>query len=40
LLSVKERLESFKGHLYLKTVAGVGTTATIEIPIIIKNITK
>jgi PAS domain S-box-containing protein len=33
LLSIKERLESFKGHLYLKSEPGTGTTAIIEIPV-------
>lgn len=33
LLSIKERLDSFNGRLYLKSEPGNGTTATIEIPI-------
>lgn len=32
LISIKERLESFKGHMYIKSKPGVGTSATIEIP--------
>lgn len=32
LVSIKERLESFKGHMYIKSEPGVGTCATIEIP--------
>ncbi len=41
LLSIKERLESFKGHLHLISEPGKGTTATIEIPIMkIKNNVK
>jgi PAS domain S-box-containing protein len=37
LMSIKERLESFKGRLYLKSEPGNGTTARIEIPIDNKN---
>lgn len=33
LLSIKERLESLNGHLYLKSGPGNGTTAIIEIPV-------
>ena len=33
LISIKERLESFKGHMYIKSEPGVGTSATIEIPV-------
>ncbi|HSO88939.1 MAG TPA: response regulator [Draconibacterium sp.] len=33
LLSIKERLESFKGHFYIKSKPGVGTKAMIEIPV-------
>jgi signal transduction histidine kinase len=33
LISIKERLESFKGRLSIKTEPGMGTTATIEIPV-------
>jgi signal transduction histidine kinase len=36
LISIKERLESFKGHMYIKSEPGVGTSATIEIPVKIK----
>lgn len=37
LLSIKERLESFKGRLYLKSEPGNGTIAKIEIPLNKKN---
>lgn len=33
LMSIKERLESFKGHMYIKSEPGAGTSATIEIPV-------
>jgi signal transduction histidine kinase len=33
LISIKERLESFKGRLSIKSEPGMGTTATIEIPV-------
>ncbi len=33
LISIKERLESFKGHMYIKSEPGVGTSTTIEIPV-------
>lgn len=32
LLSIKERLERFKGHFYIKSKPGIGTTAIVEIP--------
>ncbi len=32
LMSIKERLESFNGHLYLKSELGKGTKAVIELP--------
>lgn len=32
LMSIRERLESFKGHLYFKSAPGNGTKAIIEIP--------
>lgn len=32
LLSIKERLESFNGRLFIQSELGKGTTATIEIP--------
>ena len=34
LMSIKERLESFKGRLFLKSEPGNGTSAIIEIPVI------
>jgi len=34
LMSIRERLASFKGHLYIKSEQGNGTTAVIEIPVI------
>ena len=40
LISIKERLESFKGHIYIKSEPGVGTTATIEIPVTYKQTNK
>jgi signal transduction histidine kinase len=33
LLSIKERLGSFKGNFYIKSELGIGTTATVEIPV-------
>lgn len=33
LMSIKERLESLKGRLYLKSEPGSGTIARIEIPL-------
>ncbi|GAB1452527.1 hypothetical protein MASR2M47_25830 [Draconibacterium sp.] len=33
LISIKERLESFKGRINIKSELGKGTTATIEIPV-------
>ena len=33
LLSIKERLGSFKGHFYIKSKPGIGTKAIIEIPV-------
>jgi PAS domain S-box-containing protein len=33
LLSIKERLESFKGQFYIKSKPGIGTNAFIEIPV-------
>ena len=33
LLSIKERLESFKGHFYINSEPGIGTTAIVEIPV-------
>ncbi len=33
LLSIKERLESFKGRLYLRSGPDTGTSASIEIPV-------
>jgi signal transduction histidine kinase len=33
LISIKERLESLKGRLIIKSERGLGTNATIEIPV-------
>jgi signal transduction histidine kinase len=33
LISIKERLESFKGRMNIKSAPGFGTTTTIEIPV-------
>jgi PAS domain S-box-containing protein len=33
LMSIKERLESFKGHFHIKSKPGIGTTAIVEVPV-------